>query len=109
MKHTPQVSIGLGVYNGEPFLKDTLDSILAQTFEDFELIISDNASSDHTEEICRNYAARDRRIKYSRNPVNLGLYTNLNEVFRRSFGQYFRWSAADDLFEPTSLEVCVDV
>jgi glycosyltransferase involved in cell wall biosynthesis len=109
MTHTPRVSIGLAVYNGERFLKQTLDSIVAQTFEDFELVVSDNASSDSTEEICKGYAARDSRIKYSRNSVNIGANHNFNRAFQLSSGQYFRWSAADDLFEPTSLEVCVNV
>src|SRR5207244_8337852 len=107
--HIPRVSIGLAVYNGERFLRQTLDSIAAQTFEGFELVISDNASSDSTEEICRTYAARDSRIKYSRNSVNIGGNDNFNRAFRLSSGQYFRWSAADDIFAPTSLEVCVNV
>jgi len=65
-KNKPRVSIGLPVYNGEPFLREAIDSILAQTFTDFELIISDNASTDNTEEICRSYAAKDSRIRYYR-------------------------------------------
>jgi len=105
----PRVSVGLAVYNGERFLPKTLDSILAQTFKDFELIISDNASSDATEEICRRYAANDARIRYSRNRLNIGLSNNFNRVFHLSSGEYFRWSPADDLFAPTSLEECVDV
>jgi glycosyltransferase involved in cell wall biosynthesis len=109
MIRMPRVSIGLAVYNGEKYLRPTLDSIMAQTFEDFELVISDNASTDGTEEICRTYAAQDSRIKYSRNSVNIGVNNNFNRVFRLSAGQYFRWSAADDLFEPTSLEACVKV
>jgi glycosyltransferase involved in cell wall biosynthesis len=107
--HTPRVSIGLAVHNGEKFLKQTLDSIVAQTFEDFELVISDNASSDGTAEICTTYAARDSRVKYSRNSLNIGVNNNFNRAFQLSSGQYFRWSAADDLFAPTSLEVCVSV
>lgn len=109
MNRNPRVSIGLGVYNGERFLRQTLDSILAQTFKDFELILSDNASTDGTEAICLEYAARDARINYSRNPSNIGLVNNFNRVFRLATGQYFRWSSADDLFAPTSLEECVKV
>jgi glycosyltransferase involved in cell wall biosynthesis len=69
---TPKISIGLPVRNGEEYLEESIDSILAQTFTDFELIISDNASTDRTEAICRAYAAKDRRIRYYRNPVNIG-------------------------------------
>ncbi|HYR84497.1 MAG TPA: glycosyltransferase [Terriglobia bacterium] len=109
MKHRPRISIGLGVYNGGKFLRPTLDSIVAQTFGDFELIISDNASTDGTEETCREFAARDTRIRYSRNPTNIGLFNNFNRVFHLSSAQYFRWSSADDLFDRRSLEECVKV
>jgi len=109
MKHSPRISIGLGVYNGGKFLQQTLDSILAQTFADFELIISDNASTDGTEETCREYAERDTRIRYSRNRTNIGLFNNFNRVFQLSSGQYFRWSSADDLFDRRSLEECLKV
>src|SRR2546428_8185883 len=109
MARIPRVSIGLGVYNGQVFLNQTLDSILAQTFDDFELIISDNASTDGTEEICREYAARDGRIRYSRNATNIGSNGNFKRVFQLATGEYFRWSAADDLFAPTSLQECVNV
>jgi glycosyltransferase involved in cell wall biosynthesis len=105
----PRVSIGLPVHNGENFLAAALDSILAQTFEDFELIISDNASTDRTEDICREYAARDSRLLYHRNASNLGASTNFNHVFERSLGQYFKWAAHDDLIAPTFLERCVEI
>ncbi len=77
----PAVSIGLPVYNGDNFLAEAIDSILRQTMEDFELIISDNASTDRTEEICREYAAGDSRIRYYRNESNLGAMANYNLVF----------------------------
>jgi glycosyltransferase involved in cell wall biosynthesis len=109
MSCTPRVSIGMPVYNGARFLRQALDSILAQTFEDFELIISDNSSSDGTEGICREYAADDARIRYSRNSANIGMAQNFNRVFRLSSGEYFRWSSADDVFDTTSLEQCVQV
>jgi glycosyltransferase involved in cell wall biosynthesis len=105
----PRVSIGLPVYNGQRFLRQTIESILAQTFGDFELIISDNGSSDETPEICGQYAALDRRIRYSRNAVNIGAQKNFNRAFELATGQYFRWSSADDLFAPSSLQACVDV
>ncbi|MEA5514984.1 glycosyltransferase family 2 protein, partial [Nodularia sp. UHCC 0506] len=105
----PKVSIGLPVYNGSKFIKASLDSLLAQTFADFELIISDNASTDNTEEICRDYAAQDNRIRYYRNQSNLGCSHNFNRVFDLSVGEYFKWAAYDDLHAPDFLSKCVDV
>ena len=103
------ISIGLPVYNGEDFLRATIDSILAQTFKNFELIISDNASTDSTEAICREYAAKDKRIHYYRNEHNLGAAPNYNRVFELSTGKYFKWAAHDDLYAPEYLEQCVKV
>jgi glycosyltransferase involved in cell wall biosynthesis len=105
----PLVSIGLPVYNGDNYLADALDSILAQTFTDFEVVIADNASTDDTEVICRRYAASDTRIRYHRQPQNLGAAPNYNSAYHRSRGRYFKWSAHDDLLEPTFLQKCVDV
>ena len=106
---TPRVSIGLPVYNGEQFLKEALDSILAQTFEDFEVIISDNASTDSTKEICQAYVAKDSRIRYFRNETNIGAAKNFNRTFELSSGEYFKWAAHDDAYVPTFLEKCVSV
>jgi glycosyltransferase involved in cell wall biosynthesis len=106
---TPCVSIGLPVYNGENFLEAAIASLLAQTFTDFELIISDNASSDRTEEICRSYAAQDDRIRYYRNSENIGAAENFNRVVHLARGEYFKWAAHDDICAPTFLEFCVDV
>jgi glycosyltransferase involved in cell wall biosynthesis len=97
----------LFVYNGERFLLRSLDSLLRQTFRDFELIISDNASTDRTEEICREYAARDGRIRYHRNPKNMGAGWNIRRVCELATGRYFKWAAADDLLEPDFLRQCV--
>lgn len=105
----PRVSIGLPVFNGENYLEEALDSILAQSFEDFELIISDNASADGTEQICREYAAKDRRIRYYRNSTNVGAARNFNRVFELSSGRYFKWAAHDDIIAPTFIEKCVAV
>ena len=105
----PRVSIGLPVYNGETFLAESLESLLAQTFDDFELIISDNASTDATEKICRSFAASDARIRYHREPANLGSYWNFWRVFDLSRGEYFRWAADDDVSGPTLLARCVEV
>lgn len=105
----PRVSIGLPVYNGEKYLSRTIDSIRSQTYENFELIISDNASADRTEEICREYAERDARIRYYRNEKNVGAAKNFNRVFELSHGDYFKWIAADDEIKPDFLAKCVDV
>ena len=105
----PRVSIGLPVYNGERYIGETLDSLLAQTYEDFELIICDNDSADRTQEICLSYAAKDRRIRYVRNPNNLGAAKNYGLTFQLSSGEYFRWANCDDLFAPKSLERCIEV
>ncbi|MFV2000534.1 MAG: glycosyltransferase family 2 protein [Acidimicrobiia bacterium] len=103
----PRVSIGIPVYNGENYLAETLDAILAQTFEDFEIVIADNASTDGTEAICVAYAARDSRIHYRRHVQNFGAAPNYNDVYHRSRGAYFKWSAHDDLIDQTFLEKCV--
>lgn len=105
----PRVSIGMPVFNGERYLEEALDSILAQTYPDFELIISDNWSTDGTQEICQAYAARDRRIHYFRNETNLGASKNFNRVFELSSGEYFKWAAHDDLCASEFLERCVEV
>jgi glycosyltransferase involved in cell wall biosynthesis len=102
------VSIGLPVYNGERYLCEALDSILAQDFGDFELIISDNASTDATQGICETYARRDRRITYSRLPENLGAAGNYNRVFHMSDGDLFKWAAHDDRLHPAFLARCAD-
>jgi glycosyltransferase involved in cell wall biosynthesis len=97
IKHiTPRVSIGLPVYNGEQFLRRALDCLLTQEYTDFELIISDNGSTDATEKICKEYAARDPRIHYVRQEQNLGSHENFNFVLREARGEYFMWAAVDD-------------
>jgi glycosyltransferase involved in cell wall biosynthesis len=104
----PTLSIGLPVYNGERYLAQSLDALLAQTYNDFELIISDNASSDGTADICRSYAARDHRIRYIRQPVNIGADPNHNFVFGQARGKYFKWASDDDLYAPDLLRRCVE-
>jgi len=105
----PKVSIGLPVYNGEKFLEDAIDSILAQNFTDFELIITDNASTDQTENICKSYAAKDKRVRYIRNVKNLGLAKNFQLSYEQSSGKYFKWAAHDDTIAPDYLEKCVNI
>ena len=104
----PRVTVAVPVYNGAALLPETLDSLLAQTFRDFELIICDNASTDGTERLCRAYAARDARVRYQRNATNLGVDRNFNLGFELARGEYFKWAPADDLNAPTLLERCVE-
>jgi glycosyltransferase involved in cell wall biosynthesis len=108
-KSNPRLSIGVPVYNGAAFLRETLESILAQTFGDFELIISDNASTDGTEAIAREFASSDSRVRYHRNERNLGLAKNYNILFSLSSGEYFKWASADDRCLPGYLERCIAV
>jgi glycosyltransferase involved in cell wall biosynthesis len=104
---TPMLSIGLPVFNGEMFLEETLHSLLTQTFDDFELIISDNASTDGTWPLCEACAARDPRIRIVRNASNLGAAANYNQTFRLARGKFFKWAAHDDLCAPTFFEACI--
>jgi hypothetical protein len=103
----PRVSIGLPVYNGGRYLRAAIESLLAQTFTDFELILCDNASTDRTQAICTAFAARDPRVRYHRNATNLGAAGNFNMVFRLARGRYFKWAAHDDLHAPDYLARCV--
>ncbi len=104
----PLVAMGLPVYNGENYLRAALESLLAQTFTDWELILSDNGSTDGTEAICREFAARDGRIRYLREPKNRGAAWNFNRVFRLCRSPLFRWAAHDDVCSPEFLERCVE-
>ncbi len=94
-KH-PKVSIGMPVYNGDDFIRRALDSVLNQTFTDFEVIISDNASDDETEIICREYAAKDDRISYFRQKTNIGGTDNFLFVLNKAQSSYFSFLAHDD-------------
>lgn len=105
----PKVSIGIPVFNGTDYLAEALDSILAQTYTNFEIVISDNGSTDGTPELCQAYAARDARIHFHRHDVNRGATWNYNRVFELAQGQYFRWHGHDDIIAPTYLERCVAV
>jgi len=107
--NTPRVSVGMPVYNGERFITQTIESILSQTFQDLELIISDNASTDGTEQICRGYAARDPRVRYYRSDQNRGAAWNHNRVVELARGEYFKWQCHDDYCDRTLLEKCFAV
>ncbi|WP_158292191.1 glycosyltransferase family 2 protein [Paracraurococcus ruber] len=97
---SPLVSIGLPVFNGAAYVRQAIDSVLGQEYGALELIIQDNASTDATEEICLDYAARDPRVRYERNPTNLGAAANYNLCFERARGTYFKWAAHDDAIAP---------
>jgi nucleoside-diphosphate-sugar epimerase/glycosyltransferase involved in cell wall biosynthesis len=105
----PRLTIGLPVFNAGKTLQATLDSLRNQTFQDFELVISDNASTDDTEAIARANAAADRRIRYQKNPVNLGVGPNFNKVFVESRCELFKWATGDDICLPPYLEACIRV
>ncbi|MBD0273055.1 MAG: glycosyltransferase family 2 protein [Acetobacteraceae bacterium] len=99
----PRVSIGLPVFNGERYLARAIESVLGQDFADFELVICDNASTDRTAEICAAYARRDARVRYFRNPRNLGAGPNYDRCFGLARGEYFKWAAHDDRLAPDYL------
>ena len=100
----PRLTIGLPVYNSEKFLAASLESLLAQTYGDFRLLISDNASTDGTADICAEYARRDSRIDYHRNAENIGMSPNFNLVAEQCETPLFKWSTADDFWAPTMIE-----
>jgi hypothetical protein len=102
----PKVSFGVPVYNGAGLLPRALNSLLAQTFTDFEIVVSDNASTDGSGDIAESYARRDPRIRVVRQSANLGAARNFNDVFRQARGQYFKWMAHDDVLAQDYLEVC---
>jgi glycosyltransferase involved in cell wall biosynthesis len=105
----PVVSVGIPVYNGERYLREAVDAVLAQTFDDFELILSDNASTDSTATICEEYVKNDPRVRYCHQPSNLGAPRNYSFLVGCARGRYFKWSSASDTCEPSMLEQCVEV
>ena len=108
-RHIPIVSIGIPVYNSEKYLEETLKSILSQGFQDFEIIISDDGSTDSTPTICREYEKKDSRVHYYASEINYGPGWNYNHVLDLCTGKYFKWQAQDDLLRPDFLEKCVEV
>src|SRR5688572_15754085 len=105
----PRVSVGFPVYNGERYLPNALARLHEQDFEDFELIISDNASTDTTQEICLEFARKDPRVRYFRNEANIGFSANHNRTFELSRGELFKWAAHDDDFPKAMLRRFVEV
>lgn len=104
----PLLSIGMPVYNGEHTIAAALESLLGQTFGDFELIVSDNASSDGSWKIIEAFAARDRRIRALRQAQNIGANANYSAVFRAARGKYFKWASSNDWCAPEFLQRCVE-
>ncbi len=107
MSQVPRLSVGLPVYNGENYVAESLDALLGQSYEDFELIISDNASTDGTADICQHYVRQDSRIRYVRQPRNIGLSPNHNFVAGQAGGELLKWASNDDLYARDLLERCV--
>jgi glycosyltransferase involved in cell wall biosynthesis len=101
----PRLSIGMPVYNGEAYIREAIESLLAQTFTDFELVISDNASTDATPAICRTYADQDSRVRYLRQSSNLGAAQNFRFVLQAAReSEYFMWAACDDTWSKNWIE-----
>lgn len=105
----PKVSVLIPAYNYAHYLSEAIDSVLGQTYKNFELIVVDNCSTDNTEEIVNNYAKHDTRIKFVRNQENIGMYRNYNQALLLATGDYIKFLNADDKFEPTLLEKFVNI
>jgi len=103
----PLISIGMPVYNGAAYIRFTLEGLLAQSFGDFELIVSDNASTDATRDVIEDCMLLDARVRYERQPANLGVNPNFSHVARRARGEFFKWSSSSDWCAPTFLERCL--
>jgi len=104
----PRLTIGLPVYNGERYLAESVDALLGQTYEDFELVISDNASSDGTADICASYVKQDSRVRYIRQPRNIGCAPNHNFLVAQARGELFKWASDDDLYARDLMRRCID-
>ena len=102
--NNPKISIGIPVYNGEKFIRKCIESVLQQTNKNFELIISDNASTDSTRKICEEYLNKDNRIIFVRQDKNMGGGWNFNFLLQKAIGEYFVWVAADTFLLPEFLE-----
>jgi len=109
ISHKPRLSVGMPVFNGEASIREAVDSLLQQDFADFELIISDNASTDATEAICREYMLSDSRVRYMRQARNIGVSANYNAVFRLARGEYFKWASGNDRCGQGFLRRCVSI
>ncbi|MBU3968889.1 glycosyltransferase [Patescibacteria group bacterium] len=104
---TNKVFIGMPAYNGERFIKEAIDSLINQSYTNWELFISDDASTDNTEKICKEYAEKDLRITYYRQEKNLGIFSNFKFLLDRAEGDYFMWAGRDDLWDKEFIKICV--
>ncbi len=104
-----RITIGMPAYNAEKTIADAIESVLNQTYGDLKLLISDNASSDGTEEICRRYEQKDKRVTYVRHEENLGATENYNFVCRASDSEYFKWQSSNDFCTADTIERCIEV
>ena len=109
VQSAPRVTVGLAVYNGESFLADALKSLVEQDYEDLEILVGDNASTDGTIAICEDFAARDPRIRIIRSARNGGVAWNHDRLLHEARGEYFKWAACDDRYKPRFVSACVDV
>ena len=105
----PRVTVAIPVYNGGRWIQQTIESVLNQTYDDFELVISDNRSTDNTVEICESFAKQDARVRIHQNESNIGAALNFNKAYDLSRAAYFKWASSNDLLAPTMLEKCVDI
>jgi glycosyltransferase involved in cell wall biosynthesis len=105
----PRLTVGMPVYNADRTLATALEALLGQTFGDFELVVSDNASTDGTPDLLARYAALDPRLRVVRQPQNRGANPNYSEVARRARGEYFKWASSNDWCAPTFLQRCIDI
>jgi glycosyltransferase involved in cell wall biosynthesis len=109
MEKKPMLTIGLPVYNGENGIRRSIDSILAQTFTDFELIISDNASTDSTSDICSEYEKKDSRVRHVRHSETRNFMINWRFPVEQAKGKYFMWISDDDIWEDTFVEKNIEI
>ena len=101
------VSVGVPVYNGAAYLRTALESLLAQTHQELEVVICDNGSTDETPEIAREFASRDSRVRFHRFEENVGAARNFNRALDHATGEFFRWFGHDDILDPTYIERCL--
>jgi glycosyltransferase involved in cell wall biosynthesis len=104
---TPRLVVGMPVLNGAAYIREALDSVLAQTYQDFAILVSDNGSDDETVAIIEEYAARDPRISLQRHPTNIGAHRNYNSLVTATESELFKWMAHDDVIAPTFLDDCI--
>ncbi|MGB7537229.1 MAG: glycosyltransferase, partial [Anaerolineales bacterium] len=103
----PMLFIGMPVFNGGKFIAGAMDSLIAQTFTDWTLLISDNCSTDNTRDICESYCSKDARIQYIKQDKNIGAIDNFKYLLEQANAPFFMWAAADDLWEKNFISVCI--